>query len=298
MLINKIIVGVSGGPDSIYLLDKLSKKQKFEPIAVHVNYHFRDEANDEQKYVEEFCKQRNIKLYVVDVKDEDWIPYKYLGNKQSMARELRYDKYFEYAKLENTKYVHIAHHKDDFIETAIMQSNKSEDYLFFGIKDENRFKEFRVQRPLLNLWKKDIISSLENDDIKYMIDKSNFEPVYERNKIRIELSTKSVEEKEEIYNKFVKLNEDKKDLRERSESQYNKFVDSDFSWESFMSIDKDVRRYVVYLFLINSEKRINISSHKLDAIVDFIENKRGDKKYRLMEKVNLCVKNSKIIIMW
>ncbi len=297
MLINKIVIGVSGGPDSMYLLNKLYNDRKYEPIVVHVNYNFREEAKEEQQFVEEFCKERNIKIYSFSVKDSQWKKYEHLSNKQSMAREYRYDKYFEVAKKENTKHIFIAQHKDDFIETAIMQENKSgDDYLFYGIQQECRIDGFVITRPLLNMYKEEILKYMDSNNLEYRIDKSNFEPIYERNRIRIELSKLSWGEKETIWSKFNDINMKKEDLRYRTDIFYDKWVESDFDWEEFQFIHPDVKRHVVYKFLINSDTRINISSDKIDGIIEFLSNKRGDKNYRLMENVFLGVKNSKIII--
>lgn len=296
MLLNNIIIGVSGGPDSMYLLNEVNKKPKFIPIAVHINYNFREESYEEQKFVENFCNENGIKLFVFEVKESDWDKYKYLGNKQSMARQLRYDKYFEIAKQEKTKHIFIAHHKDDFIETAIMQERKSNDYLYFGIQQINVINGFIINRPLIDMWKEDIINSLNENGLDYKIDKTNFEPIYERNKIRLELKDLSKEHKEKIFIKFNEINDSKKDLREKVDSSYDSLIKSNLDWVIFNEIHNEIKRYVIYKLLINSETRINISSDKLDGIVEFLKNKRPEKSYRLMKNVFMSVKNSKIII--
>ncbi len=280
----------------MYLLNELINNKRFEPIVVHINYKFRSEADEEQKFVEDFCKNNNVRFYTTVVKESDWEKYSHLGNKQSMARELRYEKYFEVAKENKTRFIFVAHHKDDFIETAIMQKRKSNDYLYFGIPEETKWNDFLIRRPLLNKWKSEIISSLENDGIEYKIDYSNLEPIYERNKIRIELSEKTIEEKEQLYNKFKNINEQKETLRKEVDQHYIKLVNSEYEWDVFNEISKEVKRFVVYKWLINSESRINISSDKLDGVVEFLSNKRGDKSYRLMENLFMSVKKGKIII--
>ncbi len=296
MLINKIVIGVSGGPDSMYLLNELIKNKRFEPIVVHVNYNFREESNEEQEFVEQFCKVNNVRLYINNVQESDWNKYKHLGNKQSMARELRYDEYFKVAKENNTKHIFVAHHKDDFIETAIMQEAKSGDYLYFGIPEETRRDEYIIRRPLLNKWKSELIESLEEDNIEYKVDSSNLEPIYERNRVRLELSNKTKEEKEEIYNKFAKMNKEKKTLRKEVDDQFEELKESEFDWDKFNNIPKEVRRFVVYKWLTSHSSRVNISSDKLDGVVEFLLNKRGDKSYRLMENIFMSVKKGKIII--
>ncbi len=258
MQIKKVIVGVSGGPDSIYLLDKLIKDNKYQPIVVLVNYHLRDESNDEQLFVENICKKNKLLFFAKDVNQDDWNKYKYLGNKQSSARQLRYDFYFKIAKENNVKNIFIAHHKDDFIETAIMQYKKSNDYLFYGIKEKNTFGEFVINRPLIDKWKDELQNELDSKKIEYKIDKSNFEPIYERNKIRIELSKKSLKEKEKIYKRFKSINNKKIKLEIITNDYFDKFKKSNFDWNVFNSIPKYYKKYVVYKLMIDSKIRIYI----------------------------------------
>ncbi len=296
MLIRKIVIGVSGGPDSMYLLNRLNNNNKFEPIVVHVNYNLREESNKEQELVTNYCKDNEIELYIVNVTKELWDKYSYLGNKQSMARQIRFDKYIEIAKEHNTEDIFIAQHKDDFIETAIMQERKSDEYLFYGIKQLIEYNGYRIHRPLLNEWKKDIVKELEENNIPYMIDKSNLEPIYDRNKIRLELSDKSIEEKEIIYNRYIEINKSKEDIEKEVNNQYEILLNSEYDYETYTNIPDEYKKFVIYKWLIHNETRINISSTKIEAIIEFLSHKRGDKAFRLTENLFMSVKNSKIII--
>lgn len=290
----KIVIGVSGGPDSIYLLNQLHNNHRYEPIVVHVNYHLRESSDEEQKFVEDFCKERNIQIIVKDVTVDDWEKYSYLSNKQSMAREIRYDEYIKVAQYNNCKDIFIAHHKDDFIETAIMQEERSSDYLFYGIKQLTHYKGLRIHRPLMNKYKEEILDELDAQGMEYKLDMSNYEPIYERNRVRISLLDKTKEEKEEIFNRFVKINEKNEHLEDSVEKEYMSFKESGFSWDVFNEIEN--KKQVVYKWLIDQDERVNISSDKIDGIIEFLSNKRGDKSYRLMKNIFMSVKNSKIII--
>lgn len=298
MLINKIVIGVSGGPDSMNLLDQLRRNKKFEAIVVHVNYNFREESVKEQELVQEYCHKHGVTLIIHDLDEEAMEDYSYLGNKQSIARAIRYDAYFEACKEFDAKHIFIAQHKDDFIETALMQESRStEDYLFYGIEELSINNGIMIHRPLIDKWKKDIIEENDLNKIPYLIDKSNLEPIYERNKVRIELKSKTEEEKEEIYLKFMKINESKKQLREDINNIYEKLVESDFDYEVYSQITDEYKKYVIYKWLINNNiTRININSDKIEGIKEFLYNKRGDKAFRLMENVFMSIKKGKINI--
>lgn len=292
----KVLVGVSGGPDSIYLLNKLYNEEGYEPIAVHVNYHLREESDSDQKLVEDFCNKRDIQLIIKQIKSNDWEEVSYLKNKQSMAREQRYNLYIDIANKMNIKDIFIGHHKNDFLETAMMQEKRSNDLLFYGIKELNIYKGLNIHRPLLNMFKEDIINELNELNIKFAIDKSNLEPTYERNKLRIQLSNLSKEEIESKIEKFRLINESKDELRKNVNESFNKLKDSEYDWNVFDNIKPDIKKYVVYKMLIENSIRINISKEKLEGIIDFLKNKKGDKSYRLMENLFISVKSSKIII--
>ena len=94
---NKVIVGVSGGPDSMYLLTKIYRKRLHTPVAVHVNYNFREESVKEMELVKEFCKRNKIEFHILDVTKEVKEKYSHISNKQSMARRIRYDFYKQIA---------------------------------------------------------------------------------------------------------------------------------------------------------------------------------------------------------
>lgn len=293
----KALVAVSGGPDSIYLLDKLYSLKKYDLKVAHVNYHLRPESNDEQQYVKEFCGQRKIDLFIKDVSNNDWETVSFLKNKQSEAREIRYKFFLDIMNKKNIKKLFVAQHRDDFIETAIMQERKSKDYLFYGIQDKLVYKDSIVYRPLLNLYKNEIIEKLNKKNIKFMIDASNEKLIYDRNIIRKKLSTKTTKQKEEIYKYYNSLNKSRELLRKRVKKVYKDFKESLYSVSFFRQVDFDLKKYIVYELLINSERRIKINSSKIEGVIDFIEKYNGqNKSYRLMENVFLEIKKDKIIL--
>jgi tRNA(Ile)-lysidine synthase len=130
-----------------------------------------------------------------------------------MAREIRYDFFVEIANKINAETIYIAHHKDDFIETAIMQEKRSSELPFYGIETNVKFKGLIIKRPLLKEYKDDILVKLENKKIPFLIDQSNFSNKYERNRIRINLSKKTFKEKKKIYKHFQMINKSNESSR-------------------------------------------------------------------------------------
>lgn len=182
----KIICGVSGGPDSICMLDilrKISKEGKinFEIIVCHINHLIREEAIEDEEYVVNYCKKNNIKFYVkrIDIK-------KYANNnKQGLeeaGRIARYNFFEEVLKKENANKIAIAHNKNDKIETIIMKIIRGAGTA--GLKGIEPKRKNKYIRPLIEIERAEIEDYCEKNNLEPRIDKTNFENDCTRNKIR------------------------------------------------------------------------------------------------------------------
>ena len=182
----KIICGVSGGPDSICMLDilrKISKEGKinFEIIVCHINHLIREEAIEDEEYVVNYCKKNNIKFYVkrIDIK-------KYANNnKQGLeeaGRIARYNFFEEVLKKENANKIAIAHNKNDKIETIIMKVIRGAGTA--GLKGIEPKRKNKYIRPLIEIERAEIEDYCEKNNLEPRIDKTNFENDCTRNKIR------------------------------------------------------------------------------------------------------------------
>ena len=112
----RVLIGVSGGPDSMALLDMM--KDKYEVYVAHVNYHHRDSALRDEKIVEKYCMKYQLPFFKKDYVEVGG------GNFQENARIFRYEFYKEIIDKYNLEYVMLAHHKDDLIETYLMQKKR------------------------------------------------------------------------------------------------------------------------------------------------------------------------------
>lgn len=119
---DSVVVGVSGGPDSITLLDILIKTQKhikFSIVVAHINHMIRKEAIDDQKYVEEYCKNKNIPCYVKQANVEKIAKEKKQGTEEA-GRNLRYEFFNEILEKTKSNKIATAHTKNDNAETVLM----------------------------------------------------------------------------------------------------------------------------------------------------------------------------------
>ena len=113
-----IVRGWSAGPDSIALLHYLKNNTKNKLICAHINHNIRKESKTEEKYLSNFCKENNIIFETHKIE-------KYTENNfENEARKKRYAFFKQILKKYNTKYLFLAHHGDDLIETILMKINR------------------------------------------------------------------------------------------------------------------------------------------------------------------------------
>lgn len=176
----KIVVGVSGGADSITLLDLLHK-MGYMCIAAHCNFHLRnEESNRDFKFAHSQANARKIPFFHIDFQTNEYAEI--LGQSTEMAaRELRYKWFAEIKQREKADFIAVAHHADDCIETFMINMSRGT-----GIKGLSGIKKIQgdIVRPLLDFTKKEIMEYVEENHLEYVDDSTNFESVYLRNKFR------------------------------------------------------------------------------------------------------------------
>ena len=176
----KIIVGLSGGADSITLLDSLHK-QGYMCIAAHCNFHIRnEEANRDSEFAHSQANARKIPFFRIDFNTNEYATLKGLSTEMA-ARNLRYQWFAELKEREKADYIAVAHHADDSIETFLINLSRGT-----GLKGLSGIKKVQgeIVRPLLEFTKKDILDYIEEQGLTYVDDSTNFESVYLRNKFR------------------------------------------------------------------------------------------------------------------
>jgi len=185
------VLAVSGGPDSMALLD-MAFKLNVDIYVVHVNYHKRESAYRDQKIVQDYCLNNNIPCFVYDSPELS-------GNFQDKARIYRYTKIKEVVKRVNAIGVLVAHHKDDDLETLIFQIKRNSKVSYYGLSDSTHIFGIRVDRPLLNYSKNDLLEYCQQNQIRYGIDESNQSLIYTRNSIRVQLNELKQNEIDELF---------------------------------------------------------------------------------------------------
>ena len=183
---DKILCAVSGGPDSICMLDILRRikeenKINFDIIVCHINHMIRVEATADEQYVENYCKKYQIPFLAkrVDVKK---IAESNKQGTEEAGRKVRYDFFEEIFQKENATKIAIAHNKNDKIETIIM--NVFRGCGISGLRGIEPIRDNKFIRPLIETERTEIEKYCEENRLNPRIDKTNFINDVTRNKIR------------------------------------------------------------------------------------------------------------------
>lgn len=177
------LIGVSGGGDSMALLD-LCRRKGVSLRCAHVNYHHRDTADRDQHLCERYCAKWSIPIHVLHADTSS------SGNFQANARKERYAFYHQLCGQYSCEGVLVAHQQDDVLETYLMQKQRGSLPSYYGMKEEGEVYGVRVIRPLLAYTRKQLRAYNARYEVPFEEDESNFSDDYERNRIRHHLIEK------------------------------------------------------------------------------------------------------------
>jgi len=183
---DKIVLGVSGGPDSMCMLDMMRELKEerninFEIYVAHINHMIRKEAIDDEKYVQNYCLRHNIEFFVKRADVQKIANDKKIGTEEA-GRKVRYDFFEEVLQKTGSNKIAIAHNKNDKIETIIMHLLRGSG--LSGLKGIEPIRDNKYIRPLIECERQEIEQYCEDRKLQPRIDKTNFENEYTRNKIR------------------------------------------------------------------------------------------------------------------
>ncbi|MBA5851984.1 tRNA lysidine(34) synthetase TilS [Clostridium sp. cel8] len=185
---DKVIVAVSGGPDSLCLLHilyKLKERLNISLYVAHVNHCLRgNESDEDEKFVKEFCKKINVEFRSIKV-DINKVASKYNLSCETAGRKIRYEFFEELKSQFGAQKIAIAHNANDQAETVLMRIMRGTG--LDGLTGIKPVRDDIFVRPLINTTRNEIEKYCEENGLKPRIDKTNYETIYSRNKIRLEL---------------------------------------------------------------------------------------------------------------
>ncbi len=179
-LSDRVLVALSGGPDSVALLRVLIS-MGMDCVAAHCNFHLRgEESMRDERFVRQLCSGLNVPLRVVDF-DVAAYQKKHGVSVEMACRELRYEWFENVRQEEGCSCIAVAHHRDDNIETFFLNALRGTGISGLGgMKARNGY----VVRPMLCLGRSDIEAYLSDLGQNSVVDSTNLECDVKRNKLR------------------------------------------------------------------------------------------------------------------
>lgn len=181
---DSVVIGVSGGPDSIcllHILNELKQELNFKIYVAHINHMIRQEADEETEYVKDFCKNLGIECYIKRI-DVVKIANNLKRGTEEIGRQIRYEFFNEILEKTSSNKIATAHNNNDKVETIIMNILRGSGTS--GLKGIEVKRDNKYIRPLINVTREEIEEYCLNNNLDPRIDKSNNENIYTRNKIR------------------------------------------------------------------------------------------------------------------
>lgn len=274
-----VVAAISGGPDSMFLLDiliNLRSELNFNIIVAHVHHNLRSESDEEAIQVEKYCLDNNI---IFEMKKIE----KYPNDKfsEESARKIRYEFFDEVIRKYNSDILFTAHHSDDLIETILMRINRGSSLKgYAGFQSISTDRGYIIARPLIYMTKKEIEEYLDSKNIKYAVDMSNKSEKYTRNRYRKYILPELKKENKNLHYKFIEFSEKvllaDQYLKSVSNDMYNKIViDNEINIIEFNKLDKIIKVYILekYFKEIYSDNIIQINNKHIEITIKNIKEK-------------------------
>ncbi|MFW5736935.1 MAG: tRNA lysidine(34) synthetase TilS [Halanaerobium sp.] len=186
----KLMLAVSGGPDSLVMLELFSKfKTQFnlEIAVAHLDHMLRDDSGLEAEFVKNYCQKKGINFFNKKVNLPKIID-KNNDSVEAAARELRFDFFKEIIEKHNYDLLALAHHRDDQAETVLLNLFRGSGLQgLSGIQPKEELAGLKIIHPLLEFSKKEILNYCRQNNLNPRFDSSNQESIYSRNIIRNEI---------------------------------------------------------------------------------------------------------------
>ncbi len=274
---NTIVVGVSTGVDSmtlLSLLEEVKNKFNFHLVVAHINHKKREQSEVEEEFIKTYCTKHYLTCYVHHLDHYD-------ASFQEQARKERLAFFYEVMEQEKSKYLFLAHHLDDDMETIFMRiARGSSPKGYCGMEKITLWKENKwIVRPFLETRKQEITTYANNHHLTYFEDESNKQDDYTRNRFRHHLLPWIFAENPSFDDQFLEL----KHLFEYTYRQIKKecelFIDQfvrkkNGYWipvSSFLAEPKMIQEEILFTLF----KEYHLSKKNVEEIIQYFHSSRS-----------------------
>ncbi len=231
----KYIIAVSGGVDSVVLLNVLSKLSELELVVAHFDHGIREDSYKDRVFVEELADSYGLSFVAESTSLGE-------GASEDKARSARYKFLFQMMKEYGAHAVVTAHHQDDVLETIIMNLSRGT-----GRKGLSPMKNRKnVLRPLLDYSKAEILRYARSNNLQWREDKTNQDPKYFRNYVRFNIVPKiSTAQKQQLLKMAETSHKRNQEIDELVDLFINQQETGALDREGFAALPHDVASEVL-----------------------------------------------------
>jgi len=283
---DRIVVGVSAGPDSmalLYILNNIQKNIGYKIIVAHVNHNVRKESKEEAEFLKKYCDEENIifEQMIIEKYGDD--------NFHNEARNIRYNFYNKLINKYQATYLMTGHHGDDLIETIMMRLVRGSTLKgYSGFNEIIDMIDYKIIRPLMHVTKDELLEFNKENNIPYRIDKSNFKDKYTRNRYRKNILPFLKAEDKNVHEKFIKFSKILIEYDNYIEKQVlqnidNVYQDGVLIINEFLKLDIILQKRIVdyLLAIIYRDDLIQIDDRHQQLILNAINSQKANLKYNL-----------------
>lgn len=305
-----IILGVSGGPDSIFMLDVLHRAG-YPLILAHLDHQLRPESLHEADYVKQIACQLNIPM-VVESLDVGAYARTYKLSIEQAAREVRYEFLFRQANASGAQAVAVGHTADDQIETVLLHLLRGTGLAGLSGMKYRRLpnpwsQSIPLIRPILGIWRHQILEYLADKPYQPQQDVSNWDKTYMRNRIRHELipflESYNQQLRQNIFQMTNILNEDEQVLQKIARKAWDNCLLN--QGKGYLQFDAGVllreplaiqRRLVREAFVVLLNDLTDIEFQHIDQVIQFIANPPRSSSSQLVAGLKISYEGDSIFI--
>lgn len=284
---DKVLVGFSGGPDSMALLHSLNRLKDILNIqlyAMHINHQLRPKSADEdEKFCRQVCKKLSIPITTCKVNVKNYAKQNKLSIEES-ARELRYEHLLKTARKLKCSKIALGHNADDNVETVILNLIRGTGLTgLAGIPP----KRNNIVRPLIEISRNEILTYLKEYNLNYCQDLTNIELGYRRNYIRHKILPLFKEINPNLITTISQTSELLRTCNEYINQVTQNALFDVLLGQTNQSIILDIEKLLSYNLFIKRQiiKKLipNLEFKQIDAILNLTKDKTAGKRLKLSE---------------
>lgn len=277
-----IIVGFSGGPDSLCLLHQLSllrESHTIKVVAAHLDHGWREDSDHDAHYCENLCNKWDIPFELGHARDFETLVKK-TGSKEDIGRRMRRMFYKQVAEKHNAKLVALGHHQNDQVENFFIRMIRGT--TLTGLAGMQEQQGLYV-RPLLDATKEEILQYLTEKNLPYLTDPSNSNEEFLRNRIRAHLvpalSRCDTRAMQNVMRTFDQVKAAETFLQKLTHETFKALLVKDvpltIKLTAFAQLDRFLQYRILQHWIVTCAPSFTLTESFLNEIMRFLESPRG-----------------------